>query len=324
MIYALALTGPTASGKTAVSIEVAKALGCEIISLDSMQIYRGMDIGTAKATSAEQAQVPHHLIDLIPPNESFSAKAYRARALATAGEISERGKIPLFVGGTGLYLTTLIRPECEEVPESRQEYREAVLSSIVTEGDRIRLWERLREVDAESAEMIHYNNIKRVIRALEIYDATGKTKTYFDSLTKRRSDDISIIHVTLDFHSREQLYKRVDKRVDEMMNEGLVEEVIRLKSQGYLDESTTAAQAIGYKEILRALDMGASMNDAAEEIKQASRNYAKRQLTWFRHDADAAHVFRDREDGSLKPLCELKEEILNIFGEIKNAGYTDK
>ena len=190
MIRALALTGPTASGKTALSLKIAKALGCEIISLDSMQIYKYMDIGTAKATAEERAEIPHHMLDFLLPNEPFSAKAYKDMAMKCANEITMRGKTPLFVGGTGLYLSTLIRPECEEAPESNPSYREAIEAALKTEEDRVRLHERLKEIDPAAADAVHYNNVRRVIRALEIYDATGKTKTYFDELTKRKNEDI--------------------------------------------------------------------------------------------------------------------------------------
>ncbi len=313
MIYALAITGPTASGKTAISIEVAKELGCEIISLDSMQLYKGMDIGTAKATAEEKAAVPHHMIDLIDPNETFSAKAYREEAMRCARDICARGKTPLFVGGTGLYLSTLLRPECEEAPESNPEYRSKIESTLKTEDDRIALWERLNSIDPEAASAVHYNNTRRVIRAIEIFDATGKTKTYFDMLTHRKNDEISINHITFDFHDRDTLYERVDRRVDEMMHAGLTREVEELLAKGFLSGETTAAQAIGYKEIVAAKKSGLSQREATEEIKQASRNYAKRQLTWFRHTDGANRIYIDFEDGTLKPKETIIAECLFVF-----------
>ena len=313
MIRALAITGPTASGKTALAIEVAKALGCEIISLDSMQIYRKMDIGTAKATPEEQAAIPHHLIDIVDANESFSAEQYKEVALAVAQEICERGKIPLFVGGTGLYLSTLLRPECEKAPGSDREYRERIEESVKTEKDRIALWERLKTVDPDSADAIHYNNLRRVIRALEIYDATGKTKTYFDALTKMPSDEIAIKHVTIDYHRRETLYERIDARVDIMRDEGLYNEVKELLDCGALTPESTAAQAIGYKELVSAILQGTDPSAAYLDIKQASRNYAKRQITWFKHNADATVLFADTEDGKQIPKSELCKTAIEIF-----------
>lgn len=313
MIKALAITGPTASGKTALSLKIARSLGCEIISLDSMQIYKHMDIGTAKATAEERAAVPHYLIDFLLPNESFSAKSYRTAALDCAQRIEDNGKIPLFVGGTGLYISTLLRPECEEAPESDPSYRERIFSDIKCEKDKIALFERLRRIDPQSADSMHYNNVKRVVRALEIYDATGKPKSYFDALTKAENGEIAITHLTLDFHKRENLYARVNERVDAMIRDGLVEEVKALLGMGFLAKDTTAAQAIGYKEIARAIAGEATLSEAIEEVKRASRNYAKRQLTWFRHMEKARTVYVDGEDGKMKNLERIFDEAMNTL-----------
>ena len=313
MIHAFALTGPTASGKTSISIEIAKELGCEIISLDSMQIYKGMDIGTAKASMEERAAVIHHMIDLISPDESFSAAAYKEMALKIAADISSRGKIPFFVGGTGLYLSTLLRPDCDQPPASDPEYRRKIEQTLTSEEERIRLFEKLRQIDPISAEALHYNNVRRVIRALEIYDATGKTKSYFDALTKAENNEITVNHVTLDFHERANLYNRVDLRVDAMLEEGLIEEVKELISKGYLLDDTTAAQAIGYKEILGVVLRGEDLKESTENLKQATRNYAKRQLTWFRHMDGKSTVYIDLEDGTLRPKEDIASECKSIF-----------
>ncbi len=313
MIKALAITGPTASGKTALSIEIAKLLSSEIVCLDSMQIYRGMDIGTAKANADEQAQVKHHMIDVVCPNEAFSAGAYKRMAMKVCSDICSRGKTPLFVGGTGLYLSTLMRPDCEEPPESSPEYRKRTEAELHTEDDRIALHERLRSVDPEAADAVHYNNVRRVIRALEIFDATGKTKTYFDMLTKQANKEIDVCHVTLDFHDRDLLYQRVDLRVDEMLKDGLWDEVVRLVGEGYLTPESTAAQAIGYKEMLGAVRGEITLGEAADQIKQATRNYAKRQLTWFRHNGNATSVFVDDGCGSMRHSAEISQEITEIF-----------
>lgn len=302
MIYALALTGPTASGKTAMSLDIAERLGCEIISCDSMQIYRGMDIGTAKATASERARVPHHLIDLVSPNETYSAESYRQDAMTVAADISARGKIPLFVGGTGLYVDTLMRSSSPDVPGSDREYRDRMLALSPDE-----LWERLLAVDPESAEKTHKNNVKRVIRALEIYDATGKPKSYFDKLSRTAAADITIGMITVDFHDRDNLYRRVDDRVDAMAREGLLDEVSSLYRSGVLDGNNTASQAIGYKELIGYLKGEATLAEALEAVKLASRRYAKRQLTWFRHN-DAERIYADREDGTLRPMGELLSE----------------
>ena len=313
MIRALAITGPTASGKTALSLGVAEALGCEIISLDSMQIYKYMDIGTAKATKEERARVPHHMIDFLSPRESFSAEAYKEMAMQCAEDIVRRGKIPLFVGGTGLYLSTLIRPECEKPPESNPEYRRKIEEGLTDESKKIALHERLRQIDPKSAQSVHYNNTRRVIRALEIYDATGKTKSYFDELSKSKNEGLELTHVTLDFHDRENLYSRVNIRVDEMMRAGLLDEASSLFDMGLLSPEATASQAIGYKELIGVLQGKKSLECATDEIKQFSRNYAKRQLTWFRHTEGAAFVFVDGEDGKMREYKDILNECIALF-----------
>ena len=309
MLFALALTGPTASGKTALSINLARELDCEIISLDSMQIYKGMDIGTAKATPQERAAIKHHMLDIVPPNENYSAESYRADALACAGEIALLGKIPLFVGGTGLYLDTLMRGASSEVPESSAEWREELLSKIKTEEDITLLWERLYEIDPAAAEKTHKNNVRRVARALEIYERTGRTKSYFDEQSRELCPDIRVGVITLDFHDRDNLYSRIDKRVDLMIAEGLEGEVRGLYEGGLLPQDSTASQAIGYKEIISYIKGECTLEGAVEKIKLSSRRYAKRQLTWFRHESEAARIYVDREDGRQKSLSELSCEI---------------
>lgn len=315
MIKALAITGPTASGKTSLSIRLAKELGCEIISLDSMQIYKRMDIGTAKATEKEQSEVPHHMLDFLSPDESFSANTYKEMAMKCAEEITARDKTPLFVGGTGLYLSTLIRPDTEQAPESDPEYRKKIEDDLDTEEKKIALHERLRQVDPKSAELIHYNNTRRVIRALEIFDATGKPKSYFDELSKTKNGNIEITHLTLDFHDREKLYERVNLRVDMMMKEGLFEEVASLLQDGYLCKDSTAAQAIGYKEMIDVILDNAPIEEATERIKQATRNYAKRQLTWFRNMKDVNTVFMDTADGAMRCTEDIIKECKQILAK---------
>lgn len=314
MVKAFAIVGPTASGKTSLSLAVAERLGCKIISCDSMQIYREMNIGTAKATAEEQGRAQHYLIDFLDPRESFSVERYRKMATDAAKEISASGAIPLFVGGTGLYIDSLMRLENSGAPEASEEYREKMLKIAESEGGADILWNRLRDVDPDSAEKIHKNNTKRVIRALEIYDMTGKTKTWFDSQTKEKNPDIDINMITLDFHNRDLLYSRVDLRVDQMMEEGLLSEVKSLWERGMLVPETTAAQAIGYKEIVEYLEGKCSLAEAVEKIKLSSRRYAKRQLTWFRHERDAKVLFADDENGKIKNADALLSEALALFG----------
>jgi tRNA dimethylallyltransferase len=316
MIKALAIVGPTASGKTALSLALAERLGCKIISCDSMQIYKGMDIGTAKATAEEQNRAEHFLIDFLDPRESFSVESYRKMAMDAAREISASGSIPLFVGGTGLYIDSVMRLENTGAPESNEEYRAAQMEIASQDGGEDILWNRLREVDPESAEKIHKNNVKRVIRALEIYDATGKTKTWFDSQTNAPNPELSVKMIALDFHNRDLLYDRVNRRVDIMMEEGLLAEVKALYDSGMLKPETTAAQAIGYKEIVDYLEGRCTLPEAVEMIKLSSRRYAKRQLTWFRHERDAIHLIVDKAEGGMKSAEELICEAITLVGEI--------
>ncbi|MBR2972042.1 MAG: tRNA (adenosine(37)-N6)-dimethylallyltransferase MiaA [Clostridia bacterium] len=316
MSFALAITGPTASGKTALSLALAERFGCEIISIDSMQIYERMDIGTAKATREERARVPHHMIDFLPPTESYSAEDYRADAMRVLEDIESRGKLPLFVGGTGLYMDTVMRGSELASPPSSEELKAKLMASAVTDDEREALWQRLYEVDPASAEKTHKNNVRRVVRALEIYELTGKTKTYFDELSRASAPDVRVGMITLDFHNRDNLYSRVDTRVDQMMREGLLDEVSALYSEGLLIDGTTAAQAIGYKEIITYLDGKCTLSEAVEQLKLSTRRYAKRQLTWFRHNEDAKRLYIDREDGTLKELPELLSELYGMADEL--------
>ncbi len=319
MNYALALTGPTASGKTALSLLIAERYGCEIISCDSMQIYRDMNIGTAKATPEEQRACPHHLIDFLSPSENYSAENYREDALSAMDDIRTRGRLPLFVGGTGLYIDTLMRGVLES-PPSCDELKDRLMSSLKTEEDKTALWERLYSIDPESAEKIHKNNVRRVARAVEIYELTGKTKTYFDEQSRKSAGDISLEVITLDFHNRENLYDRVNLRVDRMMEEGLTDEVKSLYERGLLSPGNTASQAIGYKELVAYIEDKCSLDEAVELIKLSSRRYAKRQLTWFRHIETAHRIYVDREDGEMKEIGEIADEIFELIGSMPGLG----
>ena len=324
MSFALAITGPTASGKTALSLALAERLGAEIISIDSMQIYKDMNIGTAKATEEERGRVRHHMIDFLSPDESYSAEDYRASAMDVLHDVEGRGKLPLFVGGTGLYMDTVIRGSELASPPSSEELKQRLLAVSNTDEEREALWQRLYEVDPDSAEKTHRNNVRRVIRALEIYELTGKTKTYFDNLTKAQTPDVKVGMITLDFHNRDNLYKRVDLRVDQMMDEGLLDEVTALYKGGILKKGTTAAQAIGYKEIISYIDGESTLSEAVEFLKLSTRRYAKRQLTWFRHNEDAVRLFIDREDGVMKSKEELVSELYGIADELINSEKTQR
>ncbi len=308
----LFITGATASGKTDISLEIAKAFSGEIISSDSMQIYRDMNIGTAKATVDERLAIPHHLVDFVAADESFSVEQYRSLAISAIDDICARGKLPIVVGGTGLYIDALLRGPISEAPESDPEYRDRMLASVKCDRDRHALWERLSEIDPVSAEKTHENNVRRVIRAIEIYEKTGKTKSWFDEQSRLTAPDIEPLVLWLDFHDREKLYARINARVDKMMESGLLDEVKSLMSRGYLSCNSTAGQAIGYKELVLYLKGECSLDEAVEEIKLSSRRYAKRQLTWFRH-LDAKRVMMDRESGELRARCEIVSEISEII-----------
>lgn len=316
MIFALAITGPTASGKTALSLGIAEKLSAEIISCDSMQIYKGMDIGTAKATADERALVPHHMIDFLSPTESYSVEEYRVSAIACVKDISFRGKLPVFVGGTGLYIDSVGRRSAQDAPESDPEYAQTLLREIDGADASDILWERLRTVDPESAQKIHKNNIRRVIRALEIYDKTGRTKSELDLESLSGEREVFVGMITIDFHNRELLYQRIDSRVDQMIDMGLLAEVESLYKSGVIS-SGTASAAIGYKEIIEYLEGKATLDDAIAKLKLNSRRYAKRQLTWFRRESGARVIYADNLDGSLKQTNEMISEGLVHYENLR-------
>lgn len=277
-----AVVGPTASGKTALAIELAKHFDGEIISCDSMQIYRGMDIGTAKPTVDEMCGIPHHMIDIVDPCESFSAADYAPLAKAAADSIISRGKLPIFCGGTGLYLDSVLTANVYAEVETDPALRASLLKEAERDGAEA-LWKKLKAADPDSAAAIHMNNVKRVARALEIFLSSGITKTEWDRRSRTAPKPFDPVIIALD-RSRSELYERIDRRVDIMMDAGLENEVRVLLDTGKLPRVSTAAQAIGYKELIDYFDGKCSLSEAVELIKMSSRRYAKRQLTWFRRD----------------------------------------
>lgn len=277
----LVLIGPTAVGKTKLSIELARNFNGEIISGDSMQIYRGMDIGTAKITEEEMEGIPHHLIDIKEPNDPFSVAEFQELVRGKITEITSRKKLPMIVGGTGLYIQSVLYDYQFTEAASDNEFRIKLEQMAVEQGNE-ELHQRLREVDPKSAERIHPNNLRRLIRALEIYHCTGKTMTeYQQEQQPELLYDTCMIGLTMD---RELLYNRINKRVDLMMQQGLVEEVKDLYDKGIKD--CQSIQAIGYKELYDYFDGRVMLEDAVGNLKQNSRRYAKRQLTWFRNKMD--------------------------------------
>lgn len=279
----LALVGPTGSGKTQTAIRLCQALNAEIVSMDSMQVYRGMDIGTAKPTRAQRAAAPHHMIDVVEPDQLFTVSMYREMACAAIDDILARGKTPLLAGGTGLYLQA-ISYEMSLGENGADRLLREELHRIAGEKDGpLKLHERLRKVDPASAERLHPNDVRRVIRALEIYETSGKAKSE-QADEQRREGPYHVLVYGLSL-PREQMYARINARVDEMMEAGLVAEVRSLLTRGIEPRVEGGAmQAIGYKEIVSALRGEMTIERAVQLIKQGSRRYAKRQWTWFRHD----------------------------------------
>ncbi|MBX9972499.1 tRNA (adenosine(37)-N6)-dimethylallyltransferase MiaA [Cytobacillus firmus] len=272
------LIGPTAVGKTKLSILLAKRFNAEIISGDSMQIYKSMDIGTAKIKEEEMEGIPHHLIDIKNPEDPFSAAEFQELVRSKITEITSRGKLPMIVGGTGLYIQSVIYDYQFSDAPSDEEFRKTLEERAEREGNDA-LFKELLAIDPESAEKIHPNNIRRVVRALEIYHCTGKTMSqYQENQDPELLYDTALIGLTMD---RDTLYERINLRVEIMMKEGLLEEVRSLYDQGLKD--CLSIQAIGYKELYEYFNGRVSLEDAVGNLKQNSRRYAKRQLTWFRN-----------------------------------------
>lgn len=278
----LCVVGPTASGKTAYAIELAKGNNGEIVSCDSMQIYTYMNIGTAKATAEERAEVPHHMIDFVDPNRDYSVADFVTDARACIAEILSRGKMPVLCGGTGLYIDSVLK-SVEFSPQKRDDKLRDELWKKAEQDGAESVYEILKELDPVEADKVHYNNVKRVIRAIEICKTTGMTKTEADKLSiGKPMYNPTIYGLNM---PREKLYERIDRRVDIMVEQGLVGEVRQLLNMGIRRDST-AMQAIGYKELVRYIDGLCDFETAIEDIKRESRRYAKRQLTWFRRNPD--------------------------------------
>ena len=281
----LVICGPTASGKTALAVELALRLGGEVVSADSMQVYRRMDIGTAKPTPSEMRGVPHHMLDVADPEEAYSVARYVAEAVPVVDGILARGKLPIVAGGTGLYIDNLTAGRQFAPFEAESGLRERLQGRVKEEGLPA-LREELERVDPEAAARIHPNDEKRTLRALEVYLSTGKTITQHDRESRAVPNRYTPLTIALNFKERLWLWERIDRRVDQMMAQGLEEEVRALLAAG-VSRSCTAMQAIGYKEMAAAILEGRPAAQGAEEVKLRSRQYAKRQLTWFRRNRQA-------------------------------------
>ena len=284
----ICVVGPTASGKTALAIELAKAFNGEIVSCDSMQIYRRMDIGTAKPTAEERQGIPHHMIDVADPEESFSVSRYCQMAIPIVEDILRRGKTCIIAGGTGLYVDALIRGN-DFAPIPSTGCRQRLERRAEAEGIQV-LTQELSAVDPESVQRAQ-GNPRRIIRALEVYLETGQTLTAHNLATQAIPPRFSPLWIGLDDEDRQDLYRRIDLRVDLMLEQGLLEEIRSLLDSG-IPESATAMQAIGYKEFIDALRGRIPMEQAVSDLKQSTRRYAKRQKTWFRRNRDIHWILR--------------------------------
>ncbi|MBQ8216415.1 MAG: tRNA (adenosine(37)-N6)-dimethylallyltransferase MiaA [Oscillospiraceae bacterium] len=307
----IVVAGPTASGKTATSIVLAEEYGGEIVSADSMQVYRGMDIGTAKATADEQSRCPHHMLDVAEPEENYSVSLYVQSAQKVCDDIISRGKLPIVVGGTGLYIDSLLRGADFAPIEEDKALRRELETEYDSLGGEVML-QKLSAFDPERAAKLNAGDKRRIVRAIEIYMLSGKTATEHDIDSRSRPPRYDAAYMVLNFRERQRLYDRIDLRVDMMVKEGLFDEVRGLLDRG-IDPNCTAMQAIGYKEAAMALRGEIGFDEAAELIKQGSRRYAKRQLTWFRRREDAFWInWEDEPDFEL--ARQLSREFLNSKG----------
>ena len=302
------IAGPTASGKTAFAVAMAKELNGEVVSCDSMQIYRRMDIGTAKPTADEMQNIPHHMIDVAEPDEDFSVSRYCEMATPIIDDIIARGKTAIIAGGTGLYMDSLIRGNAF-APCPSTGRRQELEDRADREGIEV-LMQWLQQIDPETAARLHLSDRKRIIRALEIYLETGETMTAHNLKTQAIPPRYSPVWFGLDFQERSQLYERIDRRVDIMLQQGLVQEIRDLLDSG-IPSKCTAMQAIGYKEFVAALEGYATIEEAADLVRQSSRRYAKRQLTWFRRNQSMHWLIRSPHQGA----DEILEEARRIIQE---------
>ncbi len=304
------LTGPTAAGKTSLSILLAKKINGEIISADSMQIYKKMDIGTAKIRPEEMEGVPHYLVDELDPAEKFHVVLFAQKAREAMEQIYQRGHIPILVGGTGFYIQAVLYDIDFSNHEDGESYRKE-LEKIAEEKGREFLYDMLKEKDPEYAQTVHYNNVKKVIRALEYFQETGRKLSQHNKEQREKISPYQAAYFVL-YHDREILYERINQRVDQMMEDGLLEEVSDLVRQGY-GRDLVSMQGLGYKEFFDYFDGNASLEDTVERIKRDTRHFAKRQLTWFRREKDVIWINK-KDYGSEEILLEHLLELLKERG----------
>lgn len=306
--FIVVVCGPTASGKTGLAVELAKRLDGEVISADSMQLYTGLDIASAKPTKEEMQGIPHHMMDFLPPTTSFSVADYVEMARKKIAEVAARGKLPIIAGGTGLYINSLVDNIEFDDTSSDMAYRDE-LRAIEKEKGAGFLLEMLREVDPESAEKLHANNQSRIIRALEVYHISGKKMSDVQAESRRNPSPYEPCMIALNYTDRQDLYDRINKRVDIMLEQGLLEEAREFFTHSDYD---TAAQAIGYKELKPYFDGKAALEECVEHLKQATRHYAKRQLTWFRKDKRINWINVDKSTSS-EEIIEIAENFVKSY-----------
>lgn len=301
----IVIAGATASGKSAAALLLARKIGGEIVSADSMQVYRRMDVGTAKPTVKERALVPHHMIDLCEPDEPYSLADWLTEARRVIADVHARGRAPIVCGGTGLYIDTLVDGTSLSEAAGDADIRAALNERAEREGAHS-LWLELEKTDPESAAQIHENNVRRVIRALEIHRVTGIKKSEWDKRSREKESPYDVSYFVIEWSPRSLLYERTDRRVDEMFDAGLEAEARSLWESGALSPDSVGGQAIGYKELVPYFTGKCTLAEAAEAIKQATRRYAKRQETWFRRRADAIRVAGESASEEILRLSLMK------------------
>ena len=305
----ICIAGPTASGKTALAVELAKEFNGEVVSCDSMYVYKRMNIGTAKPTAEEMQGIPHHMIDVADPDEDFSVSKYCEMAAPIVDDIIARGKTAIIAGGTGLYMDSLIKGN-DFAPFPSTGMRERLEEQADREGMEVML-QLLRSIDPDAAARLHLADRKRIIRALEVYYETGETITAHNIRTQSIPPRYTPLWLGLDFTDRAELYRRIDLRVDIMLQQGLLEEIKALLASG-IPGKCTAMQAIGYKEFVAALGGQCAIEEAAEEVRKSSRHYAKRQLTWFRRNKNIHWLTRGASETTEEIICRARQIICDF------------
>lgn len=306
-IFIVVVCGPTASGKTELGVRLAEKMNGEVVSADSMQIYKGMEIASAKPSKAEMRGIPHHLMDFLPPWEAFSVADYVELARGCVSDIRDRGRLPIVVGGTGLYISALVDNIKFDDTGSDLKFREE-MKAFASENGNAALWERLKAVDPQAAQRLHPNNVNRVIRALEVFHLSGKTISLAQEKSRLEESPYRACFIMPDY-PREDLYGRINRRVDVMLKRGLEEEAREFFSHS---DYVTAAQAIGYKELKPYLDGEKELSECAERLKQATRNYAKRQLTWF-NKIEGLNKIKIEKDTDGEKISEIAENLVKRY-----------